>query len=109
MKRRRIAMLKPSVKAIDLRTAPPAPKRSDPEELGPNFYTSAAWRRLRDRTFREASGRCQWAGCGASVAGMICDHIVEIKDGGAPLDRRNTWLLCPAHHNLKTADERRTR
>ena len=33
---------------------------------------------------------------------MYVDHKVELKDGGAPLDRRNVWLLCGSCHTLKT-------
>jgi hypothetical protein len=34
---------------------------------------------------------------------------VELKDGGAPLDRSNTILLCASHHTAKTASERARR
>ncbi len=37
---------------------------------------------------------------------MYVDHRVELKDGGAPLDRKNVWLLCGSCHSLKTARER---
>jgi len=40
---------------------------------------------------------------------MFVDHIVELKDGGAPLDRSNVWLLCTSHHAAKTASERAKR
>jgi hypothetical protein len=40
---------------------------------------------------------------------MIVDHIVELKDGGAPLDRSNLWLTCREHHNQKTVTERAKR
>jgi 5-methylcytosine-specific restriction enzyme A len=40
---------------------------------------------------------------------MFVDHIVELKDGGAPLDRSNLWLLCGSCHSLKTAGERARR
>jgi len=40
---------------------------------------------------------------------MFVDHIVELNDGGAPLERTNVWLLCPSHHSLKTAAERARR
>jgi 5-methylcytosine-specific restriction endonuclease McrA len=40
---------------------------------------------------------------------MFVDHIVELKDGGAPLERSNLWLLCGACHSLKTAAERMRR
>ena len=40
---------------------------------------------------------------------MFVDHIVELKDGGAPLERGNTILICSSHHVLKTNVERAKR
>jgi 5-methylcytosine-specific restriction enzyme A len=40
---------------------------------------------------------------------MFVDHKTELRDGGAPLDRRNVWLLCGSCHSLKTARERARR
>ncbi len=40
---------------------------------------------------------------------MFVDHIVELKDGGAPLERSNCQLLCHVHHALKTVTERAKR
>ena len=93
--------LKPRVGSLDLRTAALPPKIADP------FYSSAAWIELRDRVRREAGGGCQVAGC--CRRGHIVDHIVELKDGGAPLDRKNLVLMCSSHHASKTAAERAKR
>jgi len=95
--------LRSRIGLADLRTAAPPPKVADP------FYFSAEWIALRDRVRREAGGRCQVPGCGRIERGMIVDHIVELKDGGAPLDRSNTRLMCRSHHNQKTAAERAKR
>ena len=95
--------LQPRVGLADLRTAALPPKVAD------RFYSSAAWVALRDRVRREAGGRCQVAGCGRIERGMIVDHIVELKDGGAPLERSNCQLLCHAHHAVKTVAERARR
>lgn len=70
------------------------PKKAD------RFYSSAAWVQLRDRVRREAGGMCQVPGC--TQRGVIVDHIHEIKDGGAKLERSNCVLLCAAHHGTKT-------
>ena len=88
--------LQPRVGLADLRTAALPPKIAEP------FYSSAAWIALRDLVRREAGGRCQVAGCGRIERGMIVDHIIELKDGGAPLDRSNVWLTCRSHQNKKT-------
>ena len=91
--------LQPRVGLANLRTAALPPKLAD------RFYSSAAWIALRDRVRREAGGRCQVPGCGRIERRMIVDHIVELKDGGAPLDRSNSRLMCRSHHNQKTDPE----
>jgi 5-methylcytosine-specific restriction protein A len=93
--------LQPRVPTLSLQTAALPPKVADP------FYSSAAWFALRDRVRREAQGRCQVQGC--TQRGAIVDHIVELKDGGAPLERSNTTLMCTSHHGAKTAVERAKR
>ena len=95
--------LKPRVAEINLRNAKAPPKVADA------FYSSAEWIALRDRVRREAGGRCQVPGCGRAERRMFVDHIVELKDDGAPLDRSNVWLICGAHHSKKTARERAKR
>ena len=91
--------LQPRVALVNLRTAALPPKVAD------RFYTSPAWIALRDRVRREAGGRCEVPGCGRAERRMIVDHIVELKDGGAPLDRSNVELTCRSHHNQKTVGE----
>jgi 5-methylcytosine-specific restriction protein A len=95
--------LQPRVSTLSLQTAALPPKGADP------IYSSAAWIALRDRVRREASGRCQAPGCGRAERRMFVDHIVELRDGGAPLERTNVWLLCASHHSLKTVAERAKR
>jgi 5-methylcytosine-specific restriction protein A len=102
----KLTMLRPMVSTADTRIAKPPPFIPPPKASNP-FYSSAAWISLRDRVRREAGGRCQWQGCKGH--GRWVDHIVEIKDGGAKLDRANTWLLCSSHHQLKTAEVKRQR
>ena len=97
----RLQALRPRVATLSLQTAALPAKVADP------FYSSAAWIALRDRVRREARGRCQMQGC--TRRGAVVDHIVELKDGGAPLERTNVWLLCISHHSLKTVSERSRR
>ena len=94
-------MLKPTITARDPRTVKAPPKTAEP------FYSSTEWIRLRDQVRRESGNKCQMPGCGKR--GFIVDHIVEIKDGGAKLDRANCWNLCAHHHGLKTSEERAKR
>ena len=95
--------LQPRVGLANLRTAALPPKVAD------RFYSSSAWIALRDRVRREAGGRCQAPGCGRAERRMFVDHIVELKDGGAPLERLNCELLCNSHHVLKSNVERAKR
>jgi 5-methylcytosine-specific restriction enzyme A len=97
----KLTMLKPRVATLDTRTVRPMPKVAD------RFYSSPEWIALRDRVRREANGLCQVLGC--DRRGYIVDHIVEIRDGGAKLDRRNVMLTCQSHHVEKTARERAKR
>lgn len=97
----KLAMLGPRVATLDTSIAAPPPKTAEP------FYSSKEWIELRDRVRREAKGQCQRRGCEAR--GFIVDHIVEIRDGGAKLDRANLELLCSSHHTIKTNAERAKR
>lgn len=77
------------------------PKYTDP------FYLTPAWRKLASDVKREGGYRCDAPGCGkvfpADEWALIADHIVEIADGGAPLDRSNIQCLCRPCHARKTA------
>jgi 5-methylcytosine-specific restriction endonuclease McrA len=95
--------LKPGIAVATLHTAKPLAKRAD------KLYLSPAWFEVRDRVRREARGQCEAPGCGRTERRMFVDHIVELKDGGAALDRSNLWLLCGACHSLKTSAERTRR
>ena len=95
--------LKPRVPMANLQSAMAPPKKAE------SFYLSRQWLKLRDRVRWDASGRCQAPGCGRRERRMFVDHKVELKDGGAPLDRSNVWLLCGSCHSLKTAAERARR
>lgn len=97
----KLKMLGPLLSTIDTRTVRPMPKVAEP------FYSSPEWVALRDRVRAEAKWRCQRPGC--DKRGHIVDHIVEIRDGGAKLDRSNVMLLCSPHHGEKTAAARAKR
>jgi 5-methylcytosine-specific restriction enzyme A len=92
--------LMPRIGMARLQTAKPPAKRAD------KLYMSPTWFEVRDRVRREARGRCEAPGCGRRERRMFVDHIVELQDGGAALDRANLWLLCGGCHSLKTAAER---
>lgn len=84
-----------------------APSRiQHPPKEADSFYTSPAWRALIASIKRERGNRCE--DCGASGR-VIGDHVHEIKDGGAMLDRSNVRLLCWPCHNRKTARAKKAR
>lgn len=97
----KIPMLGSRIPTMDTRRVRPPPKVAD------SFYMSKEWIALRDQVRREAHWMCQVPGC--KQRGHIVDHIVEIKDGGAKLDRANLMLKCASHHSAKTAAERAKR
>lgn len=93
-----VKMLKPSVQSLDMRTVRPSPKPQG--TLRPGFYGTRAWKDMRDRVQRETGMQCEK--CRLQVSRMIVDHIVEMRDGGAPLDRSNLMGLCYSCHAIKT-------
>ena len=77
-----------------------------PPKLADEFYRSPEWRRLVREIKAERGAWCQRCGSGHRIIG---DHIKELKDGGARLERSNVELLCQSCHNKKTAAARATR
>ena len=73
------------------------------------FYLSPAWRRFRDAYISRhpLCEHCQ--GQGRDVPAFIVDHVIELKDAGAPYDAANVQALCRHCHNVKTKCERRKR
>lgn len=86
--------------------ASPPPRALPAPKVAGQFYRSREWRELVGRIKRERGARCQRCG---STHRVIGDHVIEIRDGGAPLDPSNIELLCQAHHNGKTAEAARRR
>ena len=74
-----------------------------------SFYDSTAWRKLRNWHVlnNPLCEECKSNGRATSV--QVVDHIIELKDGGAPLDASNLRSLCHAHHNTKTAQAKAER
>lgn len=89
------------VATLDARTVKPPPKVADP------FYSSAPWLKLMAALKRERGERCE--DCPRTGVRIFGDHIVELKDGGAPLDPRNVRLRCGSCHTRKTIAERAKR
>jgi 5-methylcytosine-specific restriction endonuclease McrA len=102
--------MKPRVPTAEFRTVLPPPRtfenrlKADPS-LG--FYQSPEWRSLRDAVLRERGRHC--ARCGKEGGRVYVDHVEELRDGGAPLDRNNLQILCSSCHVVKSGEARARR
>lgn len=96
-----------------LRTLPDRLRRLDltsaklPAKQATPFYLSPEWRALMAHVRATRPNRCEE--CGQSGARLSGDHVVELQDGGAPLDPANVKLTCSSCHTLKTNRERNKR
>lgn len=70
------------------------------------FYHSSEWRALVREVKAERGNWCEQCG---STQRIIADHVKEIRDGGAMLDKGNVKLLCQRCHQRKTAMEQARR
>lgn len=79
------------------------------------FYASPEWRGLMKTLIAERGRRCERVECRRShdqnghAVRIYGDHIVELRDNGAPLDPANIMLLCAVCHANKTANARAVR
>ena len=82
-----------------------------PEKTADAFYNSPEWRALKAEIIAERGLRCEDPQCERTTppSRVFGDHIIELKDGGAPLDKRNVLLRCGACHTRKTAEARAER
>ncbi len=98
----RLATMKPRLSTTPFRL------KVAPKEVEPH-YQSPEHREWRAAVIKRAGGICQGRGCGRSDTRLFADHIVELKDGGAPLALSNGQALCGACHQAKTARARAKR
>ena len=83
-----------------------------PPKAAASIYHTEEFRQWRDIVITRAGGRCEQVVSGIRCAKaqplnrMFADHIVELKDGGAPFDPANGQCLCGGHHTAKTAQAR---
>lgn len=101
------------LKALPSRVSSLPPRIVRPEKVVDPFYEAREWREFvrlikQQRGFVCEEVTCR-KDCSATPRGLIGDHIVERKDGGADFDPLNVRLLCTACHNRKTARERTRR
>lgn len=86
-----IRLLAPRLASIDTATAKLPAKFADPHYLTPEHR---AW---RTAVMARARYRCA---CGDRA--RYADHIIELRDGGPPLDPANGEALCARCHAHKT-------
>lgn len=79
-----------------------------PAKVAAPFYGSSEWKALREAVVAERGAQCENPRC-RRRGFVYLDHRVEIRDGGAPLDRSNLQLLCSPCHGAKTAQSRAAR
>lgn len=65
-----------------------------------SFYSSSEWKIARKEYLLEHPV-CIFCGKPATIV----DHIIPIKDGGAPLDGRNFQPLCWGCHSRKSVED----
>jgi len=95
--------------ALDMRIATPldtAIAQPDPKRAAP-FYLTPEWRRLIATILNQRGPRCEQ--CGRTGTRLFGDHIIELQDGGAPLDPSNIQMLCGSCHSHKTLAARAAR
>lgn len=84
-----------------------APRLKVPPKVADPFYLSAEWRQFIDEVKVERGFKCE--DFGPHNGRLVGDHVREIRDGGALLDRSNIMLRCEACHRRKTAKARAAR
>ncbi|HVI92292.1 MAG TPA: HNH endonuclease signature motif containing protein [Dongiaceae bacterium] len=107
MTKRRLVTLSSRVQPLRQPLMAPRPKQRDP------FYGSPEWRQLIAGIVKARGRRCEECTRTHDSEGkpirVFGDHIVELKDGGAPLEDSNIKLLCGSCHTIKTNAKRAER
>ncbi len=90
----------PRLATLDTSIVKAEPKRADPH------YSSAQHPAWRAAVIRRAGFQCEKC---TARGKLYADHIVELKDGGAPFDLNNGRATCASCHTKKTNVERAKR
>ena len=93
--------------AVSSLLSAPRPRLTAPPKLVDPFYRSPEWHALMKVIKRERGEKCE--DCKATRVKLIGDHVDELKDGGARLDKANVRLRCLPCQNIKTAKGRAAR
>ena len=87
-------------------------KLRQPERVVAGFYHTPQWRQLIDEIIRHRGRYCQDPQHDSTkprTGRIFGDHVIELKDGGQPLDPANVLLRCGSCHTKKTMVERAKR
>jgi 5-methylcytosine-specific restriction enzyme A len=97
------------VRTLDTSTTPLPRRQMDP------VYSTPEFQRWRAQVVARAGGQCEAIDNGYRCSKarpehrMYADHIIELRDGGAPFDLNNGRCLCASHHAIKTVATRANR
>lgn len=75
------------------------------DELSRTFYRTKQWQDIRRIKLNNSPFCEECMKNGKVVLGKIVDHIVPIKQGGAPYDLSNLQTLCWSCHSRKSIEE----
>lgn len=101
-----------SLKIIGRKLAPPRRvKLRAPVKVVDDFYNSPEWRALIAGIIQHRGRHCEDPRHDRSKPNgrVFGDHIIELRDGGRPLDPSNILLRCGCCHTRKTAAARANR
>ena len=105
----KLRTLAPLVRTLNTSTTKLPPRRIDP------VYSTPEFQRWRAHVVQRAGYRCEAIDNGYRCSEarpdhrVYADHIIELRDGGAPFDLNNGRCLCASHHELKTMAARTKR
>ena len=102
----RLQTIRPRIATIDTRAVKPPPKQADP------IYSTPEYQAWRAKVIARASGRCQDPRCKSPHRRgirLFADHVIEMRDGGAPFDTTNGLARCGSCHTIKTLEARAKR
>lgn len=75
------------------------------DELSRTFYKTQQWQKIRKIKLQQSPFCEECKKNGTIVVGKIVDHIIPIKQGGAPYDLNNLQTLCWSCHSRKSIQE----
>jgi 5-methylcytosine-specific restriction enzyme A len=103
--KQRVRCAPPRVAATDTRRVRP------PDKVAAPIYQTDEYRAWRLAVIGRSDGHCQEPACTDPLHStrLFADHVVELRDGGAPFDVSNGQALCGSCHTLKTIRERARR